>query len=221
MPISPQQGDPCAAGPFLAAASERLDEIPGIGPVAVILAEIGVDMFRFPTGPPVFLGKFSPASSPRREAQGQRHNRPQPLSLPNSGDGARTGHRRLRTLHFRHHLAPPAAPGRPVPWPRQRGHQSGHHQTQPCRRRRSPRQHRHPHSLKADRHPSSNPCARRVMAGPSVNRTQSGRIHFRIRRQLTSASAISRTAEPRSTISEKRSVPVYARPSLTNETKHS
>jgi transposase len=48
--------------PF-AAQAERLDEIPGIGPVAaaVIIAEIGVDMTRFPTaGHLCSWAKFSP-----------------------------------------------------------------------------------------------------------------------------------------------------------------
>ena len=48
--------------PF-APAAERLDEIPGIGPVAaaIILAEIGVDMSRFPTaGHLCSWAKFSP-----------------------------------------------------------------------------------------------------------------------------------------------------------------
>ncbi|MCO4273956.1 IS110 family transposase [Pseudarthrobacter sp. HLT3-5] len=48
--------------PF-AAAAERLDEIPGIGPVAAaaIIAEIGVDMSRFPTaGHLCSWAKFSP-----------------------------------------------------------------------------------------------------------------------------------------------------------------
>ena len=48
--------------PF-ADAAERLDEIPGIGPVAaaVILAEIGLDMSRFPTpGHLVSWAKFAP-----------------------------------------------------------------------------------------------------------------------------------------------------------------
>ena len=48
--------------PFAAAAA-RLDEIPGIGPVAaaVILAEVGVDMSRFPTaGHLCSWAKFSP-----------------------------------------------------------------------------------------------------------------------------------------------------------------
>ncbi|UVJ38407.1 IS110 family transposase [Arthrobacter sp. CJ23] len=48
--------------PF-AAAAKRLDEIPGIGPIAaaVVLAEIGVDMSRFPTaGHLCSWAKFSP-----------------------------------------------------------------------------------------------------------------------------------------------------------------
>ena len=51
--------------PFAAAAA-RLDEIPGIGPVAaaIIIAEIGVDMSRFPTaGHLCSWAKFSPAIS--------------------------------------------------------------------------------------------------------------------------------------------------------------
>ncbi|WP_420916686.1 IS110 family transposase [Rhodococcus opacus] len=51
-----------APGPFAAAAA-RLDEIPGIGPVvaATIIAEVGVDMSRFPTaGHLCSWAKFSP-----------------------------------------------------------------------------------------------------------------------------------------------------------------
>jgi len=51
--------------PFAAAAA-RLDEIPGVGPVAaaVILAEVGVDMSRFPTaGHLCSWAKFSPGIS--------------------------------------------------------------------------------------------------------------------------------------------------------------
>ena len=52
--------------PFADAAA-RLDEIPGIGPTAaaIIIAEIGLDMTRFPT--PAHLAswaKFPPASTP-------------------------------------------------------------------------------------------------------------------------------------------------------------
>jgi hypothetical protein len=54
--------------PF-AAAADRLDEIPGIGPVAaaIIIAEIGTDMTRFPTaGHLASRAKFAPGSrSPR------------------------------------------------------------------------------------------------------------------------------------------------------------
>lgn len=51
--------------PFAAAAA-RLDEIPGVGPVAaaVIIAEVGVDMSRFPTaGHLCSWAKFSPGIS--------------------------------------------------------------------------------------------------------------------------------------------------------------
>lgn len=51
--------------PF-ASAAQRLDEIPGIGPIAaaIILAEIGVDMSRFPTaGHLCSWAKFSPGIS--------------------------------------------------------------------------------------------------------------------------------------------------------------
>jgi transposase len=79
-------------GPF-AGAVERLDEIPGIGQLAaqLLIAELGVDMTRFP-----LLGIWSPGpSSPRRQrvrrqAQGQRINRPR---QPVSGSGARRGRR--------------------------------------------------------------------------------------------------------------------------------
>ena len=54
--------------PFAEAAA-RLDEIPGIGPVAAaaIIAEIGIDMSRFPTAGICARGRSSPrASTPRR-----------------------------------------------------------------------------------------------------------------------------------------------------------
>ncbi|MGB2920188.1 MAG: IS110 family transposase [Mycobacterium sp.] len=52
--------------PFAAAAAARLDDIPGIGPVAaaIILAEVGLDMSRFPTaGHLCSWAKFSPGIS--------------------------------------------------------------------------------------------------------------------------------------------------------------
>ena len=64
--------------PF-ADAVARLDEIPGIGPTAaaVIVAEIGLDMTRFPT--PAHLAswaKFAPGvNSSRRQDQRQRLDR--------------------------------------------------------------------------------------------------------------------------------------------------
>ncbi|GAF49193.1 transposase [Rhodococcus wratislaviensis] len=71
--------------PFGSAAA-RLDEIPGIGPVAAaILAEVGVDMSRFPTAG--HLCSWA-KSSPRyqllgRQVQGQRcHRTRQPLPRP-------------------------------------------------------------------------------------------------------------------------------------------
>jgi len=60
--------------PFTAAA-ERLDEIPGIGPVAaaVIIAEIGLDMSRFPTaGHLASWAKFAPGV---KESAGKKKGR--------------------------------------------------------------------------------------------------------------------------------------------------
>jgi transposase len=54
--------------PPFAAAAARLDEIPGVGPVAaaIILAEIGLDMSRFPTAGHLCSWRDSlPASPPR------------------------------------------------------------------------------------------------------------------------------------------------------------
>jgi transposase len=72
-------------------AVARLDEIPGIGPTAaaIILAEIGLDMTRFPT--PAHLAswaKFAPGIDQLlgRQDQGQRVDRTrQPLPRPRSG----------------------------------------------------------------------------------------------------------------------------------------
>jgi transposase len=60
--------------PFAAAA--RLDEIPGIGPIAAaaIIAEIGLDMSRFPTaGRLCSWAKFSPGSRPPPERPKATH----------------------------------------------------------------------------------------------------------------------------------------------------
>ena len=60
--------------PFATAAA-RLDEIPGIGPVAaaIIIAEVGLDMSRFPTAGHLCPGRSSPrASRLSRQNQGQR-----------------------------------------------------------------------------------------------------------------------------------------------------
>ena len=69
---------------------QRLDEIPGIGPVAaaIIIAEIGVDMSRFPDRrAPVLLGEVLPRDQVlRRQEQRQRdHRARQPL--PGAGAG--------------------------------------------------------------------------------------------------------------------------------------
>jgi hypothetical protein len=131
-------------GPFQLAA-HRLDEIPGIGPVAaaVIIAEIGVDMTRFPTaGHLCSWAKFSPgikSSAGRNKGNGSTGHggwgvtgtfgsawigtslaswarpRPSPGALTPSSVSATVGsrdveeeegHRRGRSLHVGHHLAP-------------------------------------------------------------------------------------------------------------------
>ena len=79
--------------PFATAAA-RLDEIPGIGPVAaaIIIAEVGVDMSRFPTaGHLCSWAKFSPGHQLLgRQDQRQRLNRTrQPLPGPHPRRGRR------------------------------------------------------------------------------------------------------------------------------------
>ena len=64
-PTSPpsRPGSRTQIAPFAEAAA-RLDEIPGVGPVAaqVIIAEIGIDMTRFPTAAHLASwAKFAPA----------------------------------------------------------------------------------------------------------------------------------------------------------------
>jgi transposase len=77
--------------PF-AGAVERLDEVPGLGQTAahLLLAELGVDMTRFPTaGRLVSWARFAPGcQGVRRQAQGQRIDR---AWQPVCGSGARRG----------------------------------------------------------------------------------------------------------------------------------
>ena len=80
--------------PF-AAAAERLDEIPGIGPVAaaIIIAEIGTGMTRFPTpGHLASWAKFAPRGQGiRREEERQGIHRPrQPVPGPRPGQRRRS-----------------------------------------------------------------------------------------------------------------------------------
>ena len=157
-------------------AVARLDEIPGIGPTAaaIILAEIGTDMTRFPTpGHLCLVGQVrSRDQVQRREEQGQRLDRArQPVPGPRPRRSRRRrrphrhlprrplpahrattrqeeGHRRGRQIHPRHHLAPAVRPRSPLPRPRRRPLRPAsldHRQTpQPHPRPRSPRLPRHP-----------------------------------------------------------------------------
>jgi Transposase IS116/IS110/IS902 family len=97
--------------PFAEAAA-RLDEIPGIGPIAAaaIIAEIGLDMSRFPTaGHLCSWAKFHPGINKfRRHDQRQRSHRPrQPLPGPHPRRGRRRGrqNRHLRRGHPRERVA--------------------------------------------------------------------------------------------------------------------
>ena len=76
---------------------------PASAPVAAstILAEIGVDMSRFPTaGAPVFVGPLRPGGQPiGREDQGQRRDRAR-QPLPRPGSSARPPSRPARTDTF-------------------------------------------------------------------------------------------------------------------------
>jgi transposase len=83
-------------------AVARLDEIPGIGPTAaaIIIAEIGTDMTRFPTpGHLTSWAKFAPGDQVlSRQDQGQRlHRTRQPLPRPHPRRG-RSRHRPDRHL---------------------------------------------------------------------------------------------------------------------------
>ena len=168
--------------PF-APAVARLDEIPGIGCTAaqVIIAEVGVDMTRFPTPAHLCLvGQVRPrGQGVRRPQEGQRgHRARQPLPGPGPRRGRRQrrpdqhlprralpadrppprqeeGHRRGRPVHPGHHLAPADRPRRPVPRPRRRllrhPHQPQPQDPQPRPRTPSARLPRHPRTRRLTR----------------------------------------------------------------------
>ena len=76
--------------PFASAAA-RLDEIPGIGPVAaaVILAEIGADMARFPTAGTCVRGRSSHRGSTPRRVRPRATDRPGTVTATWPGSWAR------------------------------------------------------------------------------------------------------------------------------------
>ena len=150
-PVDPRRGGPTpgqsidTGSDTALGAVDRLDEIPGIGPNAaqVILAEIGLDMSRFPT--PAHLvswAKTVPTHHPVRTAHPWRQDRQgQPLPQGHPRRRRRRGrqdqhlprrtlpaHRqtprqaqgpgRGRPLHSRHRLAPARRSGSPLPRPR-------------------------------------------------------------------------------------------------------
>ena len=141
-------GPSAGAGPDAAVvpALQRLDEIPGIGPggAQVILAEIGLDMSRFPTaGHLVSWASCRPAPSspgphPRRaDRQGQplsqghprrgrrrgrqdRHLPRRALPAPGQAHRQAQGPGRRRPVHPGDHLEPARRPPSPLPRPRRR-----------------------------------------------------------------------------------------------------
>jgi transposase len=157
-------------------AVDRLADIPGIGQVAAhaLLAEIGLDMTRFPNRrTPVLLAEIHP-DHPRLSRQDQRqehHRARQPLRRTHPGRSrprSRTHQhlprrtlppprppprqkespRRRRQIHPGHHLAPAVQPRSPLPRPRRRllrhPHPPRPHQTPPHPPTPSTRLHRHP-----------------------------------------------------------------------------
>jgi len=173
--------------PFAAAAA-RLDEIPGIGPVAaaVIIAEVGVDMSRFPTaGHLCSWAKLSPGlntSAGKTKGNGSTGHGNRYLAgilgeaamVAGRTDtflGARyrriakrrgnKRHRRGRALDPSHHLAPARQRRREVHRSRSRPlHQTprpGCQETQPHPPTGSPRLHRHPYPGRLNHHQSQPP----------------------------------------------------------------
>ena len=153
----------------------RLDQIPGVGAktAQVILAEIGLDMTRFPTAAHlVSWARLSPRtvqSGPRHRAGKTGKGNPYLKGVLGeaaaaaatdtflgartdawSNDGEAQSPRRDRPLHPHHRLAPARRPHRPLPRPRRRlPHPPDRHRTphpQPHPPTRGPRLHSHPRS---------------------------------------------------------------------------
>ena len=161
--------------PFTQAVA-RLDDIPGVGPVAaaVIIAEVGVDMSRFPTpGHLVSWARFAPGvkesagrkkgnaatghanrylarilGTSRCRCQQDQHFPGRTLSTHRQTTRQKTCTRRGRPLHPGHRLAPTRRPREhlPRPWPRllQHPNRTRAPQTQPHPPTRSTRLHSHP-----------------------------------------------------------------------------
>ena len=173
--------------PF-ADAVARLDEIPGIGPAAaaVIIAEIGVDMTRFPTAAHLASwAKFAPgvsSSAGKTKGNGSTGHGDRYLARilgeaalsagktdtflgaryrpPRPSTRQEEGHRRGRPLHPGDHLAPPRRPPKPLPRPRRRPlrppREHPHQETQPHPTTRSPRLPGHPRTRRLT-HPPARP----------------------------------------------------------------
>ena len=131
-------------------AADRLDEIPGLGREAAtaLIAEIGLDMTRFPTpqalvswaGLTPTARQSGPRKGPREERarqhlrqadrrpgrlrRGEHGHVPRravpPPGLPPRRRRAEEGRLRRRPVHPRHRLAPAERPRRPLPGPRTR-----------------------------------------------------------------------------------------------------
>ena len=166
-------------------AIDRLDEITGIGRegAQAIIAEIGLDMGRFPTaGHLVSWAKLSPRTiqsgatsrsrahrqgkplPERRPGRGRRRGRPHRhlprRTLPAHRQTPRQaqGPRRRRPFHPGHHLAATGRPNRPLSRSRpgllRKPHQQGPQSPQPHPTARGTRIHRDPHPSRRLRQPT-------------------------------------------------------------------
>ena len=107
--------------PF-AQAVARLDEIPGVGVTAAqaIIAEVGLDMSRFPT--PAHLASWARFAPGVSESAGRKRQRRHRARQPLPGPGARRGRRRSQP----HRHVPRRAVSADRPTPRQEtGHRRG------------------------------------------------------------------------------------------------